>query len=458
MKKTLSLVLSLLMIITTLTALPFSALAEDDPSGTTGNATWRLHNQLYIEGEGPMADYKIDDVKPWDEYVDTVKTLVLKTKDGEIGDYALYGMTNFKSIRTQADLITRIGKGAFGNTAMTEIIISNPNCVIGDDALTVPEAATIYGFAGSTAEAYAKKYNRTFVDITNSKCGSNVNAHFDFKTGVLTLSGGPYATGPTSSDKYSYKDFPTLIKKVVFEEGITWAYQGAFQGFTECTEIVFPESLEKIGNYAFLGAGKIKSVTIPKNVTEIGTKAFGYYSDPETSTQVTVEGFTVKTPCDNTNTAAKDYAEANGFNFELTHTSDKGTVTKKATPTATGVKTYKCTACGKVLKTETIAKTAKYANTLTVKAKKPTVKFKSLKKKNQTIALKKWVTVSKAQGKVTYKKSSGNKKITVSKAGKITVKKGLKKGTYKVKIKVSAAGNATYKAGSKTVTVTIKVK
>ena len=139
------------------------------------------------------------------------------------------------------------------------------------------------------------------------------------------------------------------------------------------------------------------------------------------------------------------------------HTWNAGKVTKKATPTATGVMTYTCTVCG-ATKTAAIAKCAKYANPLTVKAKKPTVKFKNLKKKNQTIALKSWATVTKAQGKVTCKKSSGNKNITVSKAGKITVKKGLKKGSYKVKIKVTAAGNATYKAKTVTVTVTVKIK
>ena len=122
-----------------------------------------------------------------------------------------------------------------------------------------------------------------------------------------------------------------------------------------------------------------------------------------------------------------------------------------ATVTVTGAGAY----IGTIKKNFTIAKAA---NTLTVKAKKPTVKYNSLKKKNQNIAVKSWATVTKAQGKVTYKKASGNKKITVSKAGKITVKKGLRKGTYKVKIKVTAAGNANYKAGSKTVTVKIKVK
>lgn len=139
------------------------------------------------------------------------------------------------------------------------------------------------------------------------------------------------------------------------------------------------------------------------------------------------------------------------------HKWDSGKVAKKATPTATGVKTYTCSVCG-ATKTETIAKCAKYPNTLTAKGKKATVKFANLKKKNQTVAQKKAFTISKAQGKVTYKKSSGNLKITVSSTGKITIKKGLKKGTYKIKVKVTAAGNASYKAATKTVTVTIKVK
>ena len=99
------------------------------------------------------------------------------------------------------------------------------------------------------------------------------------------------------------------------------------------------------------------------------------------------------------------------------------------------------------------------ANTLSVKAKSYTVKYKTLKKKTQTIARKKVLTVSGAKGTVTYAKASGNKKITVSKKnGNITVKKGLKKGTYKVKVSVKAAGTADYEAKTIKKTVTIKVK
>lgn len=101
------------------------------------------------------------------------------------------------------------------------------------------------------------------------------------------------------------------------------------------------------------------------------------------------------------------------------------------------------------------------ANPLTIKAKTATIKYKILKKKTQKLAITKVITFTKkGQGTMSYKKASGNKKITINKTtGKVTVKKGLKKGTYKVKIKVKAAGNASYKASAwKTVTFKIKVK
>lgn len=100
----------------------------------------------------------------------------------------------------------------------------------------------------------------------------------------------------------------------------------------------------------------------------------------------------------------------------------------------------------------------KAANTLSAKGKKPSVKAAKLKKKNQTVKRAKALAVRNAQGAVTYKKTKGNKKITVAKNGKITVKKGLKKGTYKIKVKVTAAGNSNYNKATKTVTVTVRVK
>ncbi len=97
-------------------------------------------------------------------------------------------------------------------------------------------------------------------------------------------------------------------------------------------------------------------------------------------------------------------------------------------------------------------------NPLKVKGKTVKIKETQIKKKAKALGVSKVIkTVKKGQGKVTYKKLSGNKKITVAKTGKVTVKKGLKKGTYKVKVSVKAAGNDKYNPITKKVTFTIKV-
>ena len=134
------------------------------------------------------------------------------------------------------------------------------------------------------------------------------------------------------------------------------------------------------------------------------------------------------------------------------HKWNSGEVTKKATTKATGIKTYTCTLCG-ATKTSKIAK-----NNYSVKGLKTTVKYATVKKKNVVVKRAKAITVKNAKGKVTYKKTKGNKKITVAKNGNITVKKGIAKGTYKIKVKVTAAGNTNYNKETKTVTVTITVK
>ena len=82
-------------------------------------------------------------------------------------------------------------------------------------------------------------------------------------------------------------------------------------------------------------------------------------------------------------------------------------------------------------------------------------KASALKKAKKTFTLK---ATTKGAGKVSFKKTSGNAKITISKTGKVTVKKGLKKGTYKVKVKVTKAATANYKVKTVTKTLTIKVK
>ena len=108
------------------------------------------------------------------------------------------------------------------------------------------------------------------------------------------------------------------------------------------------------------------------------------------------------------------------------------------------------------LETAKAALVLKKANPMQVKKTTKLLKAKSLRKSKKTA---KPVTVKNAVGKVTFKKVSGTKKLKInSKNGKVTVKKGTKKGTYRIKVRITAAGNDYYKAATKTVIVKVKVK
>ena len=70
---------------------------------------------------------------------------------------------------------------------------------------------------------------------------------------------------------------------------------------------------------------------------------------------------------------------------------------------------------------------------------------------------KKALVVTGAKGSVTIKKTGGSKRLTITKSGVVTVKKGTKKGSYKIRVKVSTGGTGVYKKATKTVTVKVKV-
>lgn len=81
-----------------------------------------------------------------------------------------------------------------------------------------------------------------------------------------------------------------------------------------------------------------------------------------------------------------------------------------------------------------------------------TYKASALKKKPKTFKIG-----CSAQGTITYKKVSGSRKLSVSKYGKVTVKKGTAAGTYQIKVKIKAAATGSYKAKSITKTITVTV-
>lgn len=97
----------------------------------------------------------------------------------------------------------------------------------------------------------------------------------------------------------------------------------------------------------------------------------------------------------------------------------------------------------------------KKAQKITVSTKNKNIKASALKKKAQTFTIK---ATTSGDGKITFKKVSKNSNFTVSKTGKVIVKKGLKKKTYKLKVKATASATSSYKKAVKNATITVKVK
>jgi methionine-rich copper-binding protein CopC len=101
----------------------------------------------------------------------------------------------------------------------------------------------------------------------------------------------------------------------------------------------------------------------------------------------------------------------------------------------------------------------KAENSLEVIGLTASLEHKILKFKSQKLSRDDVMLVSDTQGKVTYSKLKGNKKITInSKTGNVTVKKGLKKGTYRVTVRVKADGGNNYESASVKATFTVKVR
>ena len=125
-----------------------------------------------------------------------------------------------------------------------------------------------------------------------------------------------------------------------------------------------------------------------------------------------------------------------------------------------------CTGAGK--KTVTVTGIGDYTGTVmayyTVNKATPTVKIATAKRTLKASKVKKkakYLAVLKAngvKGKKTFKKMSGSKKLTITKTGKIKVKKGTKKGTYKIRVKLTSAATANWKAKSVTKTIKVVVK
>lgn len=273
-----------------------------------------------------------------------------------------------------------------------------------------------------------------------------------------------FSNGKTLKDDFG-TDYPNDISFPLCEEALEGNNEIPLQVFVPIMDAITPGS-GKQNVYLRLDYSTLKETTDADADFAETEKA---PTDPSTIKKQAAQSITVAVK-NTKNVVSKKYGNKafsigakaktamtyKSSNTKVAIVDRKGKVTIKAAGTAKITIAAKATSSYKAATKTLTVKVAKAAPVLKTKITSKNVSYSALRKKAQVFTL--GASVS-SKGTLTYAKTAGSSAFTVNKTnGKITVKKGLKKGTYKIKVKISAKATANYNAGTKTVLVTVRVK
>ncbi|MCQ2417941.1 MAG: leucine-rich repeat protein [Oscillospiraceae bacterium] len=201
---------------------------------------------------------------------------------------------NGKLTSVTMDSVSEIENWAFHlSRHLKDITILNPDCEIYDDKSVIPETITIYGYAGSTAQAYAEKYSRQFEPLDNSEeikmvedgiCGSQEDNLFwqYYSDGTLNISGSGDMQNWSSSSYVPWEKYGEQIQHVSLPADLTSIGKNAFSMCSNLTDIIIPDGVTIIHEYAFRGCTQLTGVQLPVTLTDIYMGAFQECENLET--------------------------------------------------------------------------------------------------------------------------------------------------------------------------------
>ena len=244
---------------------------------------------------------------------------------------------------------------------LNSITINNAYAEIYDSMDTIPQNAVIRGYMSSTAEEYAKKYNRKFEQLYYT---FSVNEPFDYIYDGREHKWKPEVVNDTGKLLEKDKDYTvaydTLDLKNAGTIKVIIKGKGNYAGEKEINYHIkqrkvtlLSASDEKSYDGQPLTNGNIKesgdgfaegegaTYTVTGSQTEVGTSknTFGYKLNANTN----ADNYAITT------------AEGTLTVTEKKHTHTYKEVITKATPSKNGSKITKCTECGDIQKKEVIA-------------------------------------------------------------------------------------------------------
>lgn len=466
MKRFISIVLSLVILVGIFTFTPINAGAV-----TSGCYTYGFIGSKGIEIE---------------QYSGGGETVDIPTEiDGytviSIGDYAFYrsGCTKVNIPNT----VTNIGRQAFEFSSLTEVTIPNKVTNIGYCAFSHSQlkkvtiennvktigSSAFYGCTSlqevtignnvKTIEGYAF-YNCT--GLTTVKIPDNVTeicySAFRNCIGLSNLSIGKKVK---TIGEYAFFGC-TSLQEIKIGENVNNIEDSAFQNCDSLKRVDIPKSVKNLHFYAFYGCKKLSNIYY-NGTNHDWEKILGYeygYVGKNYKFENAKVHFLKKVNLSKckvftiakqhyTGKKIKPYITIKDRRFYLFDSIDYKASYKKNKNIGKATVIIKGKGCytGKIKKTFRIVKGINPMKVISARNFFTTYTYRDS-------TFKDVIKVKKAQGKVSYKKISGNSRITVnSKTGFLTIKKGLKERYYDTRIKVTASGNKKYKRGSKIVSI-----
>ena len=247
---------------------------EGETSGNCGDdLNWSYDSvttTLTINGTGEMYNYTSTS-SPWNDYKSQITDIVIESGVTSIGNYAFYKCTTLTNV-TIPDSVTYIGNEAFGYdmNLLTRPYYSS-NCILGS-----------YVFSNC--------------GFASGSIGSSITWSLDSK--ILTISGYgeiPQSKSTSQNPWYNYKD---IVENVVIENGITVVNTSTIEILTAVKTITLPPSITKLFcNFGFLNSlngiyisdlASWCNITFKNNIYNPLSKAKNLYLNNELVTHLTI--------------------------------------------------------------------------------------------------------------------------------------------------------------------------
>ena len=341
---------------------------------------------LTISGSGEMAGYDFFNRSPWNNNGQYITSVNIADGVTSIGGDAFFNFSSLESV-TIPNSVTSIGGAAFyGCSALTSVTIPDSVTSIGDN--TFYECSKLKSVTiGKNVTSIGRSAFLSCSELKSVNIGENVTSigeYAFYKCSALesvTIPDGVESIGAKSFYKCS------ALKSVTIGKNVTSIGESSFSDCSALKSVTIPCSVKSFGSYVFdycpdtLKYHLVEGSYADNNITSTNKVYDQYHSFIGTVTKEpseTEEGVrTYKcTGCDYVKTepidkVAHTHAPATVWTSDETghwhtcagctekvdfadHTSDNGSVTTPATETEEGVKTYKCTVCDYVIRTEPI--------------------------------------------------------------------------------------------------------